>query len=284
MPYAAEISRANPTCFLFLIDQSESMRNNIGGGDKPMQKAEAVADAVNRLLSELSIKCAKEDGVRDYFHVGVIGYGASVDPIFEGKLAGRDLVPLSEVAAHPARLEERTRSFTTTAGTEVAAVGSGRKVMFPTWFSPVAYGDTPMFGAFTRARSILETWLADHPQSFPPIVVNITDGESTDGDATPVARSLQSLSNADGAVLLFNLHLSADQSEPIVFPAEETNLPDDFARKLHRMSSVLPDQMREAANRQGLVLEAEARGFAFNADISAIVQFLDVGTQVLELR
>src|SRR5688572_25223851 len=200
MPYSAEISRANPACFLFLIDQSESMKHAIGGGDVPMQKAEAVADAVNRLLSELSIKCAKEDGVRDYFHVGVIGYGAAVAPIFDGALAGRDLVPLSEVAANPARLEERSRSYGQAGPAELPAAGPGRSVKFPTWFSPVAYGDTPMCGAFTRARSILEGWLSDHPRSFPPIVVNITDGESTDGDAAPVAQALQSLTGADGPV------------------------------------------------------------------------------------
>ncbi len=284
MPYAAEISRANPTCFLFLIDQSESMKNNIGGGDKPMKKAEAVADAVNRLLSELSIKCAKEDGVRDYFHVGVIGYGASVGPIFDGALAGRDLVPLSEVAAQPARLEERGRSYSGSTAADPPAGMAGRTVKFPTWFSPVAYGDTPMCAAFGRARAVLEGWLAEHPRSFPPIVVNITDGESTDGDAAPHALALQALTSADGHLLLFNLHLSSDLNEPIIFPVQERYLPDDFARKLHRMSSVLPEQMREAANRQGLMLDEGARGFAFNADISAIVQFLDVGTQVLELR
>jgi len=284
VPYAAEISRANPTCFLFLIDQSESMKNNIGGGDTPMQKAEAVSDAVNRLLSELSIKCAKEDGVRDYFHVGVIGYGASVGPIFDGALAGRDLVPLSEVAAQPARLEERTRSYVHGTLSEPAGGSDARTVKFPTWFSPVAYGDTPMCGAFGRARTILEAWLADHPRSFPPIVVNITDGESTDGDAAGSAQALQDLTSADGHLLLFNLHLSSDHSEPIIFPVQDRYLPDDYARRLHRMSSVLPDQMRAAANRQGLMLDEGARGFAFNADISAIVQFLDVGTQVLELR
>ena len=30
MPYTAEISRANPTCFLFLIDQSGSMADSFG--------------------------------------------------------------------------------------------------------------------------------------------------------------------------------------------------------------------------------------------------------------
>ncbi len=278
MPYSAEISRANPACFLFLIDQSESMRDPIGGGDVPMQKAEAVADAVNRLISELSIKCAKEDGVRDYFHVGVIGYGAQVAPIFDGPLAGREIVPLSEVAAQPARIEERERR----GGRGGTATKQAVKV--PTWFSPVAYGDTPMSGAFNRARSVLAAWLADHPGSFPPIVLNITDGESTDGDPSGAAEALRNLTSTDGHVLLFNLHLSSDHSDPVVFPTRGAGLPDDHARQLHRMSSALPDQMRAAAARQDLLLDDGARGFAFNADISAIVQFLDVGTQVLELR
>jgi hypothetical protein len=279
MPYTAEISRANPTCFLFMIDQSESMREAIGGGDVPMAKADAVADAVNRLLSELTIKCAKEEGVRDYFHVGVIGYGAKVGPAFAGPLAGHDLVPLSQVAAQPARLEERTRN---------ARNGSGamtqQSVKFPTWFQPVAYGDTPMCGALTKAHDVVGKWLAEHPGSFPPIVLNITDGESTDGDPAGPAEALRELMSADGNTLLFNLHVSSDQSDPIVFPNADASLPDDYARVLFRMSSILPPTMRTAAMHQDLTLGTDARGFVFNADISAIVQFLDVGTQVLGLR
>lgn len=280
MPYSAEISRANPTCFLFLIDQSESMRDPIGGGDVPMQKAEAVADAVNRLLSELSIKCAKEDGVRDYFHVGVIGYGAEVRPIFDGALAGREIVPLSEVAAQPARIEERARP----ARPGRSGGGADLAVKFPTWFSPVAFGDTPMCGALDLARRVLSGWLAEHPGSFPPIVLNITDGESTDGDPSISAEALRGLAGTDGHVLLFNLHLSSDHSDPVVFPALDATLPDDYARLLYRMSSPLPEDMRSAAWRHDLALTDGARGFAFNADISSIVQFLDVGTQVMDLR
>jgi hypothetical protein len=78
MPYAAEISRTNPSCLLFLIDQSSSMAEPFGGHpDKP--KAEGVADGINRLLQNLALKCAKSDRVRDYFHVGVIGYGGRVE-------------------------------------------------------------------------------------------------------------------------------------------------------------------------------------------------------------
>ena len=89
--YSAEISRTNPTTFVFLLDQSASMQDPIGSGEG-LRKCDVVADALNRLLSELTIKCAKEEGVRDYFYVSVIGYGGSaVGPALGGDLAGRDL-------------------------------------------------------------------------------------------------------------------------------------------------------------------------------------------------
>ena len=73
MSSPVEISRTNPTCLVFLIDQSHSMDRTVGG-QAGKKKAEGVADALNRLLQNLVLKCAKADGVRDYFHVGVVGY------------------------------------------------------------------------------------------------------------------------------------------------------------------------------------------------------------------
>jgi hypothetical protein len=275
--YSAEISRSNPTCFVFLIDQSLSMSDPIGGGTLPMRKADAVADAINGLLSELSVKCAKEDGVRDYFHVAVIGYGAEVGPAWRGKLAGRRLVPLSEVADAPFRLETRVHAMS----------GGGlpdRPVRVPVWFDPVAFGDTPMCAALSEAQAIVCEWLAEHPGCFPPIVLNITDGESTDGDAGLVAAALHEMVSADGPVLLFNLHLSTDHRDPIVFPSSDHNLPDDFAATLFAMSSRLPEHMVSVSRQQGVPVADGARGFVFNANVTSVVQFLDIGTQVLNLR
>ena len=118
MAYSVEISRANPTCFVFLLDQSTSMEDPIvaGGEGTTKRKADAVADALNRLLFELSLKCAKEEGVRDYFHVAVLGYGARIGSAFGGALAGRDLVPLSQVADNPLRVEERAKKVPDGAG------------------------------------------------------------------------------------------------------------------------------------------------------------------------
>src|SRR5665647_1302837 len=111
MAYSAELSRVNPSMFLFLIDQSGSMADSFGGGEQAQRKADGVATAINRLLQSLVIKCAKSEGVRDYYHVGVIGYGAQIGHAFTGPLAGRELVPISEVANMPARIEERMKKL-----------------------------------------------------------------------------------------------------------------------------------------------------------------------------
>src|SRR5215467_15914526 len=116
MPYIAEISRVHPSCFLFLIDRSGSMSDPFSGGAEGKSKAEGVADAINRLLQNLVIKCAKSEGVRDYFHVGIIGYGEQVGPAFVGALSGRELAPISEIADQPARVEERTKKVDDGAG------------------------------------------------------------------------------------------------------------------------------------------------------------------------
>ncbi|MBV9280881.1 MAG: VWA domain-containing protein, partial [Chloroflexi bacterium] len=157
MAYSAEISRGNPSCFLFLIDQSGSMDDPFGAGEGTKKKADGVADAINRLLQNLVIKCAKSEGVRDYYSVGVIGYGSSVGPAFAGALSGRELVPISEIADNPARVEERTRKVDDGAGGLVE-----QTVKFPIWFDAVAKGGTPMCGALGQAKDLLAGWLADH--------------------------------------------------------------------------------------------------------------------------
>ena len=83
MPYTAEISRAKPTAFCFLIDQSGSMDDPYGM-DSGKRKCDAVADAVNRLIATLVLRCAKGEDVRDYFQIAVIGYGGAVRTGFGG--------------------------------------------------------------------------------------------------------------------------------------------------------------------------------------------------------
>jgi len=279
MPYTAEISRGNPSCFLFLIDQSGSMDDPFGSGEPARKKADGVADAINRLLQNLVIKCAKSEGVRDYYHVGVVGYGSHVGSAFTGTLAGRDLVPISEIADHPARVDERSKRVDDGAGGLV-----DQSIKFPIWFDAVARGGTPMCEAMGHARRIVSDWLAQHPSSFPPIVINITDGESTDGDPTSAGEDLRRMESQDGSPLLFNVHLSSQRASPIEFPDSETGLPDQYAQLLFRLSSLLPAYMRGIAQQEGYQVSDGTRGFVFNGDIVSVIRFLDIGTRPSNLR
>ena len=265
MPYIAEISRGNPSCFLFLIDQSGSMRDPFGA-DPSKRKADGVADAINRLLQNLAIKCAKSEGVRDYYHVGVLGYGHRPGPAFGGVLSGRELVPISEVAGNPARVDERVRKVEDGAGGLV-----DQTVKFPIWFDPVANGGTPMCQALARAQKIVQGFIAEHPDCFPPIVINITDGEATDGDPSVPAQALMNTASTDGNVLLFNLHLSSQNASPIEFPDSDENLPTT-TRLLFGMSSGSPITCAEWLKKRFKASE-NTRGFVFNADIVSVIRF-----------
>jgi serine/threonine protein kinase len=276
MPYSAEISRTNPTCFLFLIDQSSSMAGPFGG-QPGRTKAEGVADAINRLLQNLALKCAKSDGIRDYFHIGVIGYGQQVQPALGGLLAGRRLAPISTLANNPLRVEQRTRKVDDGAGGLVE-----QSFKFPVWFEPVAGGKTPMCQALTEAKQVLREFIAHFPACFPPLVINITDGKANDGDPQPVAAALRALATADGPVLLLNAHLSSHPGPPVLFPGTEEELADAYARAVFRMSSPLPPRLLEAARADGFRLETGARGFVFNADLVSVIRFLDIGTRVAQ--
>jgi hypothetical protein len=279
MPYSAEISRRNPTCFLFLIDQSGSMSapfGNVAG----LSKAQALADAINRLLDALVDRCTKGEQVLDRYFIGVIGYGARVDFALGGALQGRSLVPVSELAQHPLRVEDRKRREYDGAGGLVEVT-----MKFPIWFEPQADNGTPMRAALERARQVVADFVQQHPNCYPPLVFHITDGEATDASPPEVeqaGRAVQAVSSQDGAVLLFNMHLSDKPVQPIWFPVNEHDLPDDFARLLFRMSSELPAPMLAAARRllEGQrPLQEHARGFVFNADLVSVIQFLDIGTR-----
>ncbi len=276
MPYSAELSRTNPTCMLFLIDQSGSMAEPFGT-QTDSSKAQCVADGINRLLQNLILKCAKGDGIRDYFHVGVIGYGGRVSWALAGKLAGQKLVPLSVVTHNPLRIEPRTRKVDDGAGGLVE-----QKFKFPVWFEAVATGRTPMCEALTEATQAITVFLRQYPNCYPPIVINISDGKPSDGNPELPAHALRKLESSDGNVLILNAHLSSTDARPIEYPSRESELPDPHARLLFRMSSVLPARLRDAAKNEGFRVDEQSRGFVFNADLVSVLRFLEIGTRAAQ--
>lgn len=281
MPYEARIQRANPSCFVFLLDRSLSMTEVIPD-EQTKTKMQIVADALNRLLRVLAMRCTREKGVRDYFNVAVIGYGNNrAESILGGPLTGQELVPISQIEANPLRIEKRMQKQYDGAGANVEL-----EKAFPVWVDPDGKGNTPMCLALSKARDLVGTWVSLHPRSYPPITLNLTDGEGNDGDPVPYADQLRSLSTEDGNALLFNLHISPVMNTPITYPDSDAGLPDAFARNLFTMSSILPPTARKLAQSKGYRVAENSRGFVYNADIVSIIDFLEIGSgfELLQLE
>lgn len=283
--YEQTFSRTNPGCIVFLLDRSDSMKQpwQSSGGTL----AEGAARAVNKILLDLCVKSAKEVGgrARHYFDVGVFGYGArpvaggeGVEPALGGQLAqgGQPIVPIPEVFDHPLRVE---------AEQSVDAVAGSR---LPVWIEPVFGYRTPMCQAIATAGEHVYGWAASHPDSFPPIVINITDGMVTDSPydgagLTEWATRLTSIETHHGQALLFNIFLSPTVAPEALFPVTAAGLPEP-GPELFAISSALPASM--VANARGARVEIAdgARGFVFNAGLATLVWFLEIGTRVADVR
>ena len=250
--------------------------------DDSQTLAQGAARAINGILLELCLRAQKGQGLSyHYFDIGMFGYGLrpmaggeGVESAFGGALARRDLVPLPELKDNPLAVRE------------VVSPDAGPPARAPVWVEPIQGYRTPMCEAIAIAGSHAYEWAQAHPESFPPIIINITDGFVTDSpfDGTRLdewAERLTGITTQDGQALLFNIFLAPEASLAML-PATEAGLPSP-GPDLFRISSVLPPPMVLNAQNAGIVTPAGARGFAFNADSTTLVKFLQIGTRV-EMR
>ena len=279
MPYAADISRNNPGCFLFLIDQSGSMSDALGGQPE-LRKKDGAADAVNRILDAISQRCSQGMDIRDYFHVGILTYTTDDhgDPDVQSALPGTSVkepfLPISQVV-DAATVQEKLVKESDGAGGLVEVT---RK--FPVWLRPESKWGTPMCSALSAAYEALNDWIVDHSSSYPPMVISVTDGAATDGDPVGLAGEIMGLETDDGKVLIYNAHLSEMSALPVQYPSDESEVPsDEYAAQMFRMSSEFPEPVVEIAAGMGLPVTEGSRGYVYNADMVALVQFLDIGTR-----
>ena len=272
MSYRAEISRASPTAIVMVMDQSSSMSHRLKSGQS---KAAFLADVLNKTLYSLITSCSKADGVRDYFHVGVVAYGGEeARSGLHAGLEGNTLHPVSCLADAPLRVETRTKKVAGLNGDVME-----QSVRFPVWFEPKSGGKTAMCAGLSAATEILQDWCASHPAAYPPTILHVTDGHPSDGNPEPIADRLKKLGTADGGCLFFNLHVDVGDGAPLIFPNDERAIADRFGKALFRMSNLLPPHAVEAAAAKGHDVRPGARAFVYNAGIEAIADFFDIGTR-----
>ncbi|MBO5806174.1 MAG: VWA domain-containing protein [Tidjanibacter sp.] len=273
--YSAQITRQHKGAILLLLDLSGSMAERVVFEGRSMTKSQALAEAVNSLIQECINRSRRERSTADYFDIGIVGYAAD-EATSLLKNSWQSIVALDNTPTPTQSLRLRR---TLPDGRSVETIVERR-----CWIEPEAKGRTPMGKAFQLARRMCQSWCCKHPDSFPPIVINITDGEATDATAEEIgalAQSLRSLSTNDGNLLLMNIHLASEHdtpTEPLRFPNEGTPLPNNrHAQLLYNISSPLPE-LYNAAIEELTHTPPPYRAICYNASLDELVGLLAIGS------
>jgi hypothetical protein len=276
--YSAPITKTHPTAFAVLIDQSGSMSERITFAGSEMSKAGAVALVANLFIDELLYRARREGGTRDYYDVAVLGYGGGgvrslVSP--EG-----EFTTPSRMAAAGARREKISRERLLPSGRSVVAVTEHN-----VWIEERADGETPMGQALGRGLALIEGWCRHNrnTENYPPTMINITDGETSDCDAGTVARiaaRIRRSGTLDGNTLFMNIHPDMGIGDgPVLFPSSEEELPDHrYARLLWEISSEMPAAYHDMIRALRPDSNPPFRAMGWNSHIAGVAAMMNIGS------
>ncbi len=204
--YSAVATSTTPVLIVYLLDISGSMSQMLG--DK--KRVEIVSDALQEIALEMVARSTKGEIVSPRYRLAIYAYESTVHDVLGG------------VRTIDQFVRDGVPEFAPRGGTNTAA-------------------------AFLAAENLLKAelpYMEGHPA---PLICHMTDGEYQGDDPTPIVQRLMNMSTPDGNVLVENIFISdkilknpvgeADQWAGIV---DESELANDYARALLRMSSPIP--------------------------------------------
>lgn len=279
-PYTAQITRDNPTAFVFLVDHSVSMSRFTNWNGDRITLSEAVARIINNQINELVLRCIKANEIRHYFDIAIIGYDTIAYSGWKGELEGQWFVSPKQLRENPYKIvtvheEKRTRRGSVIKRIEklqwVEANHSGA------W--------THLHTALDCAKRLLTDWMNQHKNRicYPPTIVNITDGQYngvSDDIVLQKANELKSMSTIDGNVIFFNVHITPLTENSCIFPTSKLDIGESqLANKLLSLSSLLPSRYNEQINSLKQTANPN-RHFAMgvNVDMATLIKIMDIGT------
>lgn len=272
-PNSKQWSSATPGYIIFLVDQSGSMQESYTEGKT---RAEFTSLVINRTINELINTNMDGEKVKDRVFVSMIGYGGS------SALAVDDIRSdyLSSFADNPLRMENLKKKVSDGAGGLIEI-----DEQMPIFIEPTANGLTPMADALSFAKELIEGWLQKKPDNPAPIIINISDGLPYTGTsvddamnkAISVSKEIMAINSDDGNPLIFNSHIG-DGGTQCGFEESESELSDDQAKFLFKISSKVPESYKQAAVKQDFKVKSESKGFVSNADPESFIKFINFGS------
>ena len=260
--YQNMFASIDPGCVIILIDQSA----NTG-----VKEAPGICMQANRLLSELGILCMKGDEILDRVWLGMYGYsGAGVN------WAAPELSPNSEGLVSISSLDEITM--------EIEYVEE--EMYLPYVVSEQAFGDAPIVLALEKAREIAESFCLSHPDSFPPLVINITAGDFgnvVERDFLSACFDVTKVGPSDGAALMIHWKVNSQSKTTTLFPTSPEGL-DASSNLMFQGSSMMPEIIKASLRAyRGLDCGSYPRLFAENADLWVLLRGLWVSSEAVGL-
>ncbi len=285
--YKQSITRKNRTLFVVVIDQSVSMAGSVVIGAEIIEKSAMVARVANDLIAELVERTRRLDGLRDYYDVAIVGYSG----LGVRSLLGEDtFLPITELDQRCVQEAKISREYRFSDGQTMICDQCERR-----WVEPLATGSTPMFEALLYVRDIVEQWCLreENRDSFPPVIYNITDGESTDcnyQDICDISSQIKNIGTRDGGALLFNIHIaSTSSSRSLLFPSVEQMSAWEgasrSARSLFDASSHLPAHFCDyVCNIKSVDVQQKFKAVSFNCSPSELITVLNIGSRSVKCK
>jgi hypothetical protein len=208
--YRKLASSKTPALIIYLLDVSASMVQPMGD----RRRIDVVMESLEMIIKQMIFRSTKGGTVMPRYRVAMLAYSDHVYDLLDGVKSVAEILEYG--------IPELSPMLTT----ETAKV-------------------------FNEAEKMIKDELGRMEECPAPLVCHLTDGEYTGEDPEPVARRLMELSVPDGNVLLENIFISEDILEQPIKDAHlwpgilpDTGLKSEYAYKLQRMSSNIPDSYR----------------------------------------
>jgi len=229
------VNTQDPACLIFLVEQSDMVTKTAGisGYSLSFEMKRIVDLAISRLVEGNS----EGDGyVSPRVKIGVFGYS---DTHFSWRLnLNRDECGLKMLS----------NEFNTVKG-EYPDEKLERYIS--SYFMEKNHGKEDMASGISNLIEIVEGFVVKHPESVPPIVYHLTQGNIQHAQKKNVLtamKELKSIATSTGNTMLFNIRINSDVEEPLIFPHQFSDLNDLSDITLMEGSSYLSLDLQESFN------------------------------------
>lgn len=242
MDYSQVISEENRGLFIITIDQSGSMLSPFQNVSMITTKSEIASMIASTIIDELVLRSQKEFRMSDpcpYCDIAVIGYSRNeVTSLIHDSTY---VLPITALNPNKHPVKCRTIEYVTKDNHLDLILETWRE-----WVEPKAVGITPTADMLSVVTKIVSEWCYNrrNQDSFPPIIINITDGleryEYT-RDVKTLSNIIKNTGTKYGKTLFFNVCISdTPRNERLQFPSPKDIDPSHPIAYLASISSELP--------------------------------------------